>query len=86
MTPRDLFTEYIRIITNNREYRTPSFGEKSSSRKIRKVEKFEKSSENSRNETEKVKSTSLQKPTEYRKEIRHEFNQQRGVYPEEVNR
>jgi len=30
-----------------------------------------------------VKSTSLQKPTEYRKEIRHEFNQQRGVYPEE---
>ena len=42
--------------------------------------------ENSRNETDKVKSTSLQKPTEYRKEIRHEFNQQRGVYPEEVNR
>ena len=53
--------------------------------KFEKLENLEKLG-NSRNETEKVKSTSLQKPTEYRKEIRHEFNQQRGVYPEEVNR
>ena len=75
MTPRDLFTEYIRI---NRENRV-KFEKSKNSRTQQKLE-------NSRNETEKVKSTSLQKPTEYRKEIRHEFNQQREVYPEEVNR